>query len=235
MGELLLLGLLFSGLVILIRLIWIYPGAAISYFIRRRLFHQPETLPNPKAIFIVGWTGMRGVVALAAAISLPVMLDSGDPFPQRDMMLYLTFCVILVTLVLQGLTLPPLIRWLGLAGLAGRNTEEVEARRAMVEAALAYLQQTREDAPAEFEPLYDELITLQRRRLDSLGSDGSAEGGSRPEDYQRWRDLSRQVSAIQRATVLHLRNESKINDEVMRKLERELDLTEARYSAPDHG
>ncbi len=235
MGELVLLGLLFSGVVILIRLIWIYPGAAISYFIRRRLFHQPETLPNHKAIFIVGWTGMRGVVALAAAISLPVMLDSGDPFPQRDMMLYLTFCVILVTLVLQGLTLPPLIRWLGLAGMAGQNKEENEARRAMAEAAIAYLEQTRDDTPEEFVPLQDELITLQRRRLNALESNGSAEAGSRPEDYQRWRKLSRQVGAIQRATVLHLRNENKINDEVMRKLERELDLTEARYSAPEHG
>ncbi len=235
MGELVLLGLLFSGVVILIRLIWIYPGAAVSYFIRRRLFHQQEKLPNHKVLFVIGWTGMRGVVALAAAISLPVMLDSGDPFPQRDMMLYLTFCVILVTLVLQGLTLPPLIRWLGLAGLAGRNTEEIEARRAMAEAALAYLQQTREDASGQFEAMHDELITLQRRRLNSLDSDSSVDNGSGPEDYQRWRELSRHVSAIQRATVLHLRNENKINDEVMRKLERELDLTEARYSAPEHG
>jgi monovalent cation/hydrogen antiporter len=217
--------------VIVIRLIWIYPGAAISYLIRRRLFHQPETLPNGRAIFIVGWTGMRGVVALAAAISLPVMLDSGDPFPQRNMMLFLTFCVILVTLVLQGLTLPPLISHLGLAGMAGQNTEEVEARRAMAEAALAYLEQTRDDAPAEFATIYDALITLHRRRLKLLESNSSAEGGSRPEDYQRWRDLSRQVGAIQRAAILHLRNENKINDEVMRKLERELDLTEARYAA----
>ena len=66
-----LLGLLFSGVVILIRLIWVYPGAAISYFIRRRFFHQQEKLPDRKVLFIIGWTGMRGVVALAAAISLP--------------------------------------------------------------------------------------------------------------------------------------------------------------------
>jgi Na+/H+ antiporter len=234
-GELLLLGLLFSGVVILIRLIWVYPGAAISYFIRRRLFHQQEKLPDRRAIFIIGWTGMRGVVALAAAISLPVALDNGDPFPQRDIMLFLTFCVILVTLVLQGLTLPPLIRWFGLAGMAGQNKEENEARRAMAQAALAYLEQTREDTPEEFVPLHDELITLQRRRLNALENNGSAETGSRPEDYQQWRELSRQVGAIQRATVLHLRNENKINDEVMRKLERELDLTEARYAAPEHG
>jgi hypothetical protein len=68
-----------------------------------------------------------------------------------------------------------------------------------------------------------------------LESNESAESGSRPEDYQRWRDLSRHVGAIQRATVLHLRNENKINDEVMRKLERELDLTEARYAVSEPG
>jgi Na+/H+ antiporter len=235
LGELVLLGLLFSGVVILIRLMWVFPGAAMSYFIRRRLFHQQETLPDRKALFIIGWTGMRGVVALAAAISLPVALDNGDRFPERNVMLFLTFCVILVTLVLQGLTLPPLIRWLGLAGMAGQNKEENEARRAMVQAALAYLEQTRDDTSKEFVPLHDELITLQRRRLNSLESNGSAEAGSRPEDYQQWRELSRHVSAIQRATVLHLRNENKINDEVMRKLERELDLTDARYAVPEHG
>jgi monovalent cation/hydrogen antiporter len=231
---LLLLGLLFSGTVILLRLIWIYPGATISYFIRRRVFHQHEALPSRKAIFIVGWTGMRGVVALAAAISLPEMLDSGAPFPERNMMIFLTFCVIFVTLVFQGLTLPPLIRRLGLSGFSGLNAEEDEARRAMIEAALAYLEQGREDTPEEFAPVYDELIRIHRRRLNVLNSDSSAETGSRPEDYERWRDLSRQVGSIQRATVLLLRNQNKINDEVMRKLERELDLNEAKYSASEH-
>lgn len=230
LGKLVLLGLLFSGVVILLRFIWVYPGAAISYAIRRRILHQPETLPNPKALFIVSWTGMRGVVALAAAISLPKLLDSGAVFPGRNIMIFLTFCVIFVTLVLQGLTLPALIRRLGLAGMAGRNEEEEEARRDMVKAALAYLEHCREDASAEVTPVYEELIRLYRRRLNTLVNDKSAERGSRPEDYELWRELSQQVGAIQRATVLHLRNQNKINDEVMRRLERELDLTEARYA-----
>jgi CPA1 family monovalent cation:H+ antiporter len=234
LGELLFLGLLFSGVVILLRFIWVYPGAALSYFIRRRLLRQRETLPNPRALFIVSWTGMRGVVALAAAMALPKALDSGDPFPERNVMIFLTFCVIFVTLVLQGLTLPPLIRRLGLAGAAGQNAEEEEARRDMVKAALAYLEHGREDAPAEFVSVYDELIRLYRRRLNTLENDTSAEHGYRPEDYQRWRELSQQVRAIQRATVLHLRNQNRINDEVMRRLERELDLTDARYAASEH-
>jgi len=230
LGKLVLLGLLFSGVVILLRFVWVYPGAAISYAIRRRILHQPETLPSPKALFILGWTGMRGVVALAAAISLPKLLDSGAAFPGRNIMIFLTFCVIFVTLVLQGLTLPVLIRRLGLAGLAGRNEEEEEARRDMVKAALAYLEDCRDGAAAEVAPVYDELIRLYRRRLNTLVNDKSAERGSRPEDYQLWRELSQQVRAIQRATVLHLRNQNKINDEVMRRLERELDLTDARYA-----
>ncbi|MGD0957625.1 MAG: Na+/H+ antiporter [Candidatus Acidiferrales bacterium] len=232
-GELLVLGLLFSGVVILLRFIWVYPGAALSYFVRRRLFHQHETLPNPRALFVVGWAGMRGVVALAAAISLPKALASGDPFPERNVMIFLTFCVIFVTLVLQGLTLPPLIRRLGLAGASGANIEEEEARRAMVEAALAYLEHSREDDQPEFAPVYDELIRLYRRRMNVIENNESAEAGYRPEDYQRWRDLSRQVGALQRATILHLRNQNKINDEVMRHLERELDLAEARYSTSE--
>jgi CPA1 family monovalent cation:H+ antiporter len=230
LGKLVLLGLLFSGVVILLRFIWVYPGAALSYAIRRRLLHQPETLPSPKALFVIGWTGMRGVVALAAAISLPKLLDSGAPFPGRNIMIFLTFCVIFVTLVLQGLTLPPLIRRLGLAGVARQDTEEREARHAMVEAALAYLEHSRGDAEAEFVPLYDEVVRLYRRRLNALDGNESAERGYRPEDYQRWNELLRHVAAIQHATVLHLRNQNKINDDVMRRLERELDLTEARYA-----
>jgi len=233
LGKLVLLGLLFSGVVILLRFLWVYPGAAISYAIRRRLLHQPEALPNPRALFIVGWTGMRGVVALAAAISLPKLLDNGAPFPQRNMMIVLTFCVIFVTLVLQGLTLPPLIRRLGLAGITQQDAEEDEARHAMVEAALAYLEHSRDDAEEEFVSVYDELIRLYRRRLNALDSNDSAEHGYRAEDYQRWTELSRQVGKIQHATVLHLRNQNKINDEVMRRLERELDLAEARYATSD--
>ena len=82
---------------------------------------------------------MRGVVALAAAISLPEYLNDGSPFPQRNLIIFLTFCVIFVTLVLQGLTLPPLIRWLGLGSTGDEDTGETQARRAMVQAAIAYL------------------------------------------------------------------------------------------------
>jgi CPA1 family monovalent cation:H+ antiporter len=176
---------------------------------------------------------MRGVVALAAAISLPEIMQDGSPFPKRNEILFLTFCVIFVTLVLQGLTLPPLIRRLGLAGLAGENPEEKQARRDMTEAALAYLENAKSDEPAEFQPVFDELIRQQRHRLTVLGGDAPSEDGYRAEDYMRLKDLSRQVRALQRATLLHLRNQNRINDEVMRKLEFELDLMDARFSSSE--
>jgi Na+/H+ antiporter len=233
-GRLLLIGLLFSGLVIGLRFLWIYPGAWISYFIRRRLLGQPETTPRPGGIFIVGWAGMRGVVALAAAISLPATLNDGTPFPRRHLIIFLTFCVIFVTLVLQGLTLPPLIRWLGFAADAGNNPEEAQARSAMIEAALAYLEHARAEDRPEFAPIYDDLIRMQHHKLNLVQNKVSMETGYRPEDYDRLRELSGHVRSLQRAALLHLRNEDKISDEVMRNLERDLDLFEVQAMSSEH-
>ena len=232
--QLFLLGLLFSGVVILLRFIWVYPGAWVSYFIRRRFVHQNETNPSPKAIFVVGWTGMRGVIALAAAISLPELLESGAEFPQRNVMIFLTFCVIFVTLVLQGLTLPPLIRILGLAGAETKNPEESDARRGMIEAAIAYLEHAREDCAPEDMGVFDDMIRAQRRRLNMLDQNEQVDAGYRPVDYRRWREVSRQVRSLQRAAILNLRNEHRISDDLMRKLEYEIDLVEAGYSAAEH-
>ncbi len=176
---------------------------------------------------------MRGVIALAAAISLPKLLDDGSPFPQRNIMIFLTFCVIFVTLVLQGLALPPLIRKLGLAGVAGKNPEEVKARRAMTEAAVTYLEQCRENDQPDFAHVYDELIQAQHRRLNLLDEDYSDETGNRRGDYERFRNLTLQLQSVQRAAILHLHNQNEINDEVMRKLEREIDMVELRYSPSD--
>ena len=99
-------GALFSAFLILLRLVWIFPGAYLAHLIRRRVLHQNEKLPPPRQIFVVGWTGMRGVISLAAAIALPQALANGAPFAQRNLIIFLAFSVILVTLVLQGLTLP---------------------------------------------------------------------------------------------------------------------------------
>jgi CPA1 family monovalent cation:H+ antiporter len=229
--HLILSGLLLSAIVILLRMGWIYPGAWIANRIRTRLLHQKEPMPGPKTLFVAGWTGMRGVVALAAAISLPEKLADGSPFPQRNVIIFLTYCVIFVTLVLQGLVLSPLIRFLGLGGAAGRNPEENIARRALIEAALAYLTQTRQSDQAEFAPVYDDLIRMQKGRLTTLEGNKPKDDDYGAANYERYKELSRTVLGLQRASLLQLRNEDKINDEVMRRLETELDLIAARNAS----
>jgi CPA1 family monovalent cation:H+ antiporter len=227
-GALLLYGGLFSGLVIVLRLLWVFPGAALAYWIRRNFLHQKENRPPVRQIFVTGWTGMRGVIALAAALSLPETLADGSPFPQRNLIIFLTFSVILVTLVLQGLTLPTLIRALGLAGVTGPNCEETEARRIMAEAALQQLEKSSNDVESDSAPLYEDLKEHYRRRLSSLPQDDGTTDGS----YEKFVTVSLDLLRTERETAVKLRNSGRISDEVLRQLLQELDLSETRHRLP---
>ncbi len=210
--ELLMYGAFFSAFLILLRLIWAFPGARLSYFIRRRVLRQRERLPPARQIFVVGWTGMRGVISLAAAIALPHTLANGAPFAQRQLIIFLAFSVILVTLVLQGLTLPPLIRALGLAGASGRNIEEEEARRVILETALRRLNEVRESARADFAEVFDDLELHYRDRLAILTEE---EADVRSASYRRFVELSRELIQVERRTAIRLRNEGRINDDLL--------------------
>jgi CPA1 family monovalent cation:H+ antiporter len=219
-----------SGLVIALRLAWVFPGARVSYFIRRRVLHQPEPVPPARQLVVLGWAGMRGVIALAAALALPHTLPGGRPFPERDLIVFLTFCVILATLVLQGLTLAPLIRWLGLEGAAGPACEEREARRIATESALQHLEQSRPHDRPEFGPIYDDLALHYRQRLADLTGESSSQQGKpvEPQQHNRFRDLSRELVQVERDAAIRLRDEGRIDDDVLRQIEHELDLTETR-------
>lgn len=218
-------GALFSALLIALRMLWVYPGANAAYRIRCRI-HQPMPKPTKASIAVVGWTGMRGVIALAAAMSLPHTLADGTPFPQRNLIIFLAFSVILVTLVLQGLTLPKFVRMLGLAETPGRNAEEEEARRQMLQAALAYLDDNRRHDGAEFADLYADITGHYQQRLEAL-DDSDGDGHQTNGMHQRMTDISRELLRIERQTAVRLRNEGRINDETLRELEYELDLREA--------
>jgi CPA1 family monovalent cation:H+ antiporter len=232
LGELLLQGALFSVAVILLRLIWIYPGAYISYVIRRKLLGQPEKTPSPRALFIVGWAGMRGVVALAAAMSLPSTLSNGMPFPQRDVIIFLTFCVIFATLVLQGLTLPALVRRLHVAGQPFEKCEEIEARGIMNEAALRNLEKRPDRDNPEMKAVYDDVISHYRLRRAALerAHDGDRVSSLQQDPFEK---LTRELRDAERAAAVQLRDQDRISDEVLRGLLRELDLLDARPSAPE--
>lgn len=229
MKRLLVDGALFSAIVIVLRLLWMYPGAYFSHWVRKRLLHQRNALPRPKEIFVVGWTGMRGVIALAAAISLPVVLADGNPFPKRNLIIFLTFSVIFVTLVLQGLTLSPLIRALGLAQKQSGAADEREARRIIASTALTHLEESRAQHPSEFTEVYDDIARHYARRISGM-SKAQDDGGRSLQALRRYRSVTAELLKVERATALRLRNEGHINDDVLRKIEHELDLSESRLS-----
>jgi NhaP-type Na+/H+ or K+/H+ antiporter len=219
-------GVVFSALLILLRLAWVFPGAGVSWLIRTRLDHQKESPPTLRSIFVLGWTGMRGVVSLAAALALPTLHADGSAFPQRNLIVFLTFCVIFVTLVLQGITLPPLIRALRLAGTAGPNCEEREARRIVAEAAVSHLEGARIRDNEQSAAAYDDLILHYRRRLATLQPRTRSREDAADQDWQT--ELSLEAVRVERQTLIRLRDEGRINDEVLRRIERELDLSESR-------
>ena len=156
---------------------------------------------------------------------------AGKVFPERDLIVFLTFCVILVTLVLQGITLPPLVRALGLSGANGPDCEEQDARRLVTQAAVSHLEAARlKDTDAARE-VYEDILGHYRQRLASLQpGDQNPEGSLH---HQRLMEISRDAEQIERQTAVQLRNEGRINDAVLRKIERELDLNETRFTNGD--
>jgi CPA1 family monovalent cation:H+ antiporter len=223
-------GLALSVILILLRLIWMYPGTYIANLIRRNILGQKVTMPGPKQIFVVGWTGMRGVVALAAAISLPEALNNGAAFPQRDMIIFLTFAVIIVTLVGQGLTLPPLIRALGLAGIAVSNNEEHKARQKILRAALERLNEVRAKDGDDFSDVYDNLLKMYQTKIDKYASGAEPETVLARQRTTKHQELLREMLLVERRTAVQLRNDGAIDDDLLRQFERELDLTEERLT-----
>src|SRR5580704_11503560 len=223
-------GIEFSLIVIVLRLVWVYPGGWAANWIRRRILKQPIPFPDPRLLFVIGWSGMRGVVALAAAVSLPITLSDGSPFPERSIIIFLTFCLIFATLVGQGLTLPFIIRKLGLANPVQVDPEEQRARYQIIEAALAYLEHAKDSDDAKFASVYDDLIRVQQHRINLLPGKQSADTGYTMDHYKRFVEASRNVRNLQRAALLNLRNLNEINDDVLRRLEQELDIAEIRYA-----
>jgi monovalent cation/hydrogen antiporter len=227
-NKLLLYGGVFSAFLIVFRVVWTFPGAYAAHFIRRRLLGQRlKPFPNPREVFVIGWTGMRGVIALAAAMSLPQTLADGKPFPHRDLIVFLTFCVILTTLVAQGLCLPWLIRVLGLAGANQAPCGEQEGRRLVVQEAMRHLEEMRPDEADGLAETYDDLMRHYQHRLTSIAADRQ-DLKDADDHHIQYLDLSRSLLNVERRAALRLRDEGRITDDVLREMEHELDLDEIR-------
>lgn len=222
-GQLAAMGLAVSATVIVARIVWVYPASYLPRLLSARL-RARDPYPSPRAVFIVAWAGMRGVVSLAAAFALPA------GFPARDLILFLTFCVITATLVGQGLTLPWLIRHLGVLAPAGQDGEEVHARLAAVEAALQRLEELRHDYPGHL-PLIDQLgEELEHEAGHVLPSPGAGPDDAEQELLDH-RAIRSALLVAQREAVIGLRDAGVINDETLRAIERDLDLEALRAGA----
>jgi Na+/H+ antiporter len=219
-------GVGFSAVMIIVRMVWVYGETYIAYAIRRWIHRAEAAQPNPRAIFVIGWGGMRGVLSLAAAVSLPYALPNGRTFPQRSMIIYLAFCLIVATLVLQGLTLPWLIRKLGLSESGRIHGEEQEARRILLREALVHLGRKR-SRNREQAGMFGELIASYQGRLDALPAEREEPIRGTVDQAHR-REAILAVLQVERDALIRLRDEGQIDDEVMRTLQRELDLTESR-------
>jgi monovalent cation/hydrogen antiporter len=216
-----------SAVVIVMRLVWFF---TVPYLIRAldRRASQRARRVGPKPRLVIAWSGMRGAVSLAAALALPLKTDAGSPFPERDLLIFLTFAVILSTLVLQGLSLPVLIRRMGVTDEGDGDEEEVRARLAATKAALAQL-----DALAGEDWARDDTIERLRNMYEYRKRRFAARAGKIEDDGYEDRSLAYQqllqsVLAAQREALVRLRNEGAISNEVMNRVMRDLDLEESR-------
>jgi monovalent cation/hydrogen antiporter len=219
-------GVGFSAVMIGVRMAWVYGETYIAYAVRRWVEKVEVEEPEPRRVFVIGWGGMRGVLSLAVAVSLPYALPDGRMFPQRSMIIYLAFCLIVATLVVQGLTLPWLIRRLGLSETGRMNSEEQEARRVLLREALVHLDRKRSKDRNQ-SAMFGELIASYQQRLDAM----PAEREERVQglvDQVRRSDAILAVLQVEREALIRLRDEGQIDDEVLRTLQRELDLEESR-------
>jgi len=220
-------GALISVAVILLRMLWVFPATYLPRLLFKSI-RARDPYPAWQHVTIVGWTGMRGVVSLAAAMALPLAVQDGSPFPGRPLILFLTFTVILATLVVQGLSLPPIIRWLQVEDDDSAEQEEREARLKGNEAALARLNEIADAGKIPPETVQRLRVEYEDRirQLEVCESDADeAHRGLFSSDYER---LSHELLVVERKTIIELRNERVINDEVLRRIQRDIDLAEAR-------
>ena len=230
LGDILIATALVAVIIVVARFAWVYPATYLPRLISARV-RKRDPAPNWRAVFVVAFTGVRGAVSLAAALALPLALPGGEAFPYRDMILFVAFGVIFITLVGMGSGLPLVARWLdvtrdGRDEHQAEHEAEIAARREALDAALKSL-----DAITDDRELSDEVVKLLRARhenrsnqlpasLDPASHDVSAAGT----------ELTRELIAEERKFIHALLRDGKITDESRRRIERDLDLEEASLS-----
>ncbi|MDT7603100.1 MAG: monovalent cation/hydrogen antiporter [Acidobacteriota bacterium] len=220
---------LISVVLIAVRIIWVFPGTYLPRFIRRKLGKRDRYPPWQQVLF-VGWAGIRGGDSLVIALALPLATNAGTPFPGRDLIIILTFAIILVTLVLQGFTLTPIIRLLKLHADGKDGQEEATARLKTAEVGLRSLREMTGQDSATSTVIEDLREQYEHRvhKLSTAKKDGEAERDQ--EKAEAYKRIRRKMIAAERAEIIRLRDEDEISDDVMRSVQQDLDLEEVLLS-----
>jgi CPA1 family monovalent cation:H+ antiporter len=219
----------FVSVIVLVRFVWMFGTTYLPRLLSRTFRHKNRAPWQHTAL--IAWTGMRGADSLAGALAIPFLLPNGEPFPGRDLILLLTFCVIFATLVLQGLTLTPLVRWLKVVDDRVTEKEERLARLKANEAALARLEEIESSNRGKPENV-ERLRSEYDDRIRQLRSEDSAEESISRLFSADFEELAREMLRTERDTVIGLRNEEAINDQALRRIQRDIDLAEARLQRP---
>lgn len=225
-AELALYAAIVSALVMALRIVWVFPGAYLPRWLFRRI-REREPEPGWRSVFVVAWAGLRGAVTLAAALSIPLTLADGSPFPARGYVIFLAASVIVVTLTVQGLTLPWIIRRLRVQDDGRLVAEERAARLAVARAGLVRLAEV---APADdgcAREVAARIAIELEERIERLEADGSRATPAIAR-RRRERELRQSVLAAKRAEAIEQYRQRRINDDTLRRLQADLDLEEAR-------
>lgn len=216
--------IIISLVTIVVRIIWVFPGTYLPRLINKK--EKRETMPSWKSVFIIAWSGMRGVVSLAAALSIPITLSTGDTFPQRNLILFITFVVILFTLVLQGLSLPFLIRRLDVESTENHKESEIEIQINLTSAVLGHIETNyaheieTHDAFRQLRERYQYLLNAQNKLKEKKED---------PSSYaHKYRKALLELVEVRRKALMDMRREEKYPDDILKQREREIDHEEAR-------
>ena len=223
-----------TAIVIAARFLWVFPATYLPRWLSPALARRDPS-PPWQQVFILAFTGVRGVVSLAAALAIPLMLANGQPFPHRDLILFITFGVIVLTLVGLGLMLPPVIRWLGVARHRAaehrrEHDAELAARLEALDAGLKRLEEI-----ARERDLPDEVAAVLRSRADARRQQFPRSMEDGIETALQSAELRRELIAAERDYLFQLLREGKLTDESRRRIERELDLEEASIFGRNKG
>jgi CPA1 family monovalent cation:H+ antiporter len=221
LGELLAMGLVLSAAAIAVRFLWVYPATYLPRLLSANL-RRNDPVPPQSQIFVTAWCGMRGIVSLAVALALPEAMPDGSPFPHRDLLVFLTFAVIAVTLVGQGLTLAPVIRALKVGADWSAREEERGARLAIAAAAIRGI-----DRYVEKDEVDAARVAHLRRLYQDERDAHMPRGLVMPLEADVARKARHAALHAQRHELLELWRSSRISDEVFHALERELDYQES--------